>query len=63
MNEPRRRMDGYGPEDMAIPSWVMLQKTGGSWAKSLGGKPGQFHNTGSDEIADELNIIEGRIQA
>lgn len=55
--EPRRRMDGYGPEDMAVPTWNMLQKTGGDWAKSLGGKPGQFHNTGSDEIADELNII------
>ncbi len=55
--EPQRRMDGYGPEDMAIPTWNLLQKTGGSWAKSLGGKPGQFHNTGSDEIADELNII------
>lgn len=55
--EPQRRMDGYGPEDMAIPTWVLLQKTGGDWAKSLGGQPGQFHNTGSDEIADELNII------
>lgn len=55
--EPQRRMDGYGPEDMAIPTWVLLQKTGGDWAKSLGGTPGQFHNTGSDEIADELNII------
>jgi len=57
MNEPERRMDGYGPEDMALPTWVLLQKTGGSWAKSLGGQPGQFHNTGSDEIAAELNII------
>ncbi|MBA7711508.1 hypothetical protein ES703_120474 [subsurface metagenome] len=42
---------------MAIPTWVLLQKTGGDWAKSLGGKEGQFHNTGSDEIADELNLI------
>ena len=55
--QPQRRMDGYGPEDMAVPTWVLLQKTGGDWAKSLGGKPGQFHNTGSDEILDELNII------
>lgn len=54
---PERRIDGYGPEDMAVPTWNMLQHTGGDWAKSLGGKPGQFHNTGSDEIADELNII------
>ncbi|GAI32499.1 unnamed protein product, partial [marine sediment metagenome] len=50
-------MDGYGPEDMAIPTWNLLQKTGGDWAKALGGKPGQFHNTGSDEIADELNLV------
>ncbi len=57
MTEPQRRMDGYGPEDMAIPTWNLLQKTGGDWAKGLGGKPGQFHNTGSDEIVDELNII------
>ena len=57
MTEPLRRMDGYGPEDMALPTWNMLQKTGGAWAKSLGGQPGQFHNTGSDEIVDELNII------
>jgi len=57
MTEPGRRMDGYGPEDMAIPSWVLLQKTGGDWPKQLGGQPGQFHNTGSDEIIDELNII------
>jgi len=54
---PERKIDGYGPEDMAVPTWNLLQKTGGDWAKSLGGKPGQFHNTGSDEIADELNLI------
>ncbi|GAI97300.1 unnamed protein product, partial [marine sediment metagenome] len=57
VNEAPRQMDGYGPEDMAIPTWNLLQKTGGDWAKSLGGKPGQFHNTGNDEIAGELNII------
>jgi len=57
VDEPQRRIDGYGPEDMAIPTWTMLQRTGGDWAKSLGGKPGQFHNTGSDEIAEALNIV------
>ncbi|GAJ09340.1 unnamed protein product, partial [marine sediment metagenome] len=56
-NEPQRKIDGYGPEDMAVPTWTLLQHTGGDWAKSLGGKPGQFHNTGSDEIVDELNIV------
>ncbi len=56
-NEPQRKIDGYGSEDMAIPTWTLLQHTGGDWAKSLGGQAGQFHNTGSDEIVDELNII------
>ena len=54
--QPERRMDTYGPEDMALPTWTLLQHTGGDWAKSLGGMPGQFHNTGSDEITDELNL-------
>lgn len=56
-NEPQRKMDTYNPEDMAIPTWTLLQHTGGNWAKGLGGKPGQFHNSGSDVIADELNLI------
>ena len=55
--EPQRRMDTYGPEDMAIPEWRVIQKVGGDWAKQLGAQPGSFHNTGSDEIADELNIV------
>ena len=57
MTEPRRSMDEYGPQDMAIPEWRLLQKTGGDWAKELGGKPGQFFNKITDEIADELNIV------
>ncbi|GAJ01563.1 unnamed protein product, partial [marine sediment metagenome] len=57
MTEPERRLDGYGPEDMAIPTWNLLQKTGGDWAKRLGGKPGEFHNTGSDEVVAELNLV------
>lgn len=55
--QPQRKLDGYGPEDMALATWTLLQHTGGEWPKSLGGEPGQFHNTGSDEIVDELNII------
>ena len=55
--EPERKMDGYGPEDMAIPEWRLLQKVGGDWAKSMGGKPGQFYNKTSDELANELNIV------
>lgn len=55
--EPRRSMDDYGPEEMAIPEWRLTQKVGGDWAKQLGAKPGQFYNKISDEIADELNIV------
>ncbi len=55
--QPERKMDGYGPEDMAIPEWRLLQKVGGDWAKSLGGKAGQFYNKTTDELADELNIV------
>lgn len=57
MEQPRRSLDEYGPGEMAIPEWRLLQKVGGDWAKRLGGKPGQFYNKSSDELADELNIV------
>jgi len=55
--QPRRSLDDYGPGEMAIPEWRMLQNSGGEWAKQLGEKPGQFFNKITDEIADELNIV------
>ncbi len=55
--QPRRSLDEYGPGEMAIPEWRLLQKVGGDWAKSLGGKSGQFFNKTTDELADELNIV------
>jgi len=55
--QPRRSLDEYGPGEMAIPEWRLLQKVGGDWAKSLGGNPGQFFNKTTDELADELNIV------
>ena len=55
--EPRRSMDDYGPQDMAIPEWRLLQKVGSDWAKQLGGVPGQFFNKLTDELASELNIV------
>ena len=57
VSEPQRKLDTYGPEDLAIPEWRVIQKVGGDWAKQLGAQPGSFYNSGSDEIADELNII------
>lgn len=57
MTEPRRKLDEYGSQEMAIPEWRIIQKTGGDYAKTQGGEPGQFYNSIIDEIADELNII------
>ncbi len=57
VDEPRRSLDEYGPGEMAIPEWRLLQKVGGDWAKALGGKEGQFFNKITDELADELNIV------
>jgi len=56
-DQPKRSLDEYGPGEMAIPEWRLLQKVGGDWAKGLGGKPGQFFNKTTDELADELNIV------
>lgn len=57
MEQPQRKLDGYGPQEMAIPEWRLLQKVGGDWAKEQGALPGQFYNSILDETAEELNII------
>lgn len=57
MDEPRRKLDEYGPQEMAIPEYRLLQKTGGELAKSQGAEPGQFYNILTDDIVEELNII------
>jgi len=57
MEEPRRKLDEYGPNEMAIPEIRLLQKTGGDYAKSQGATPGQFYNNLSDEVMDEINIV------
>lgn len=57
MQEPRRKMDEYGPEEMALPEWKLIQKVGGDWAKGLGANAGQFYNTITEEIADDLNVV------
>ena len=56
-NEQKRALDGYEPGEMAIPEWRLIQKVGGDYAKELGAKPGQFYNSMTDEIADELNLV------
>ena len=66
-DEIRPRLDGYGTEDMVLPEWRLIQNIGGDWAKGQGAKPGQFHNTITDDISDELSIVvvdilEGRTQ-
>ena len=57
MEEPRRTLDTYGPGEMSIPEWRLLQKVGGDWAKGQGAEPGQFYNGILNEATEELNII------
>lgn len=52
-----RAIDRYGAGEMAIPEWRLIQRVGGDYAKELGAKPGQFHNSVTDELAGELNIV------
>lgn len=58
MEEPRKRaLDTYSPEEMAIPEFRVVQKVGAEWAREQGAEEGQFFNTLTGDIADELNII------
>ena len=52
MTEPTpRSVDGFGPEDMAIPELKLIQNTGGDYAKEvLGAKPGDFFITVAEEV-------------
>ena len=56
-DEIRPRLDSYGMEDMQLPEVRLIQRTGGDWAKEQGGKAGQFYNTITDEITDELEVV------
>ena len=56
-DEKRPRLDEYGIQDMVLPEWRLVQRIGGDWAKGQGANPGQFHNTITDDISDELNIV------
>lgn len=62
MEEPRRKLDEYGPQDMAIPEIKLVQNVGMEYAKSIGAQPGQFYCPLTDEIMDELKIIVVDIQ-
>ena len=55
--EIRPKLDEYGAGDMVLPEWRLVQRIGGDWAKGQGANPGQFHNTITDDISDELNIV------
>jgi len=56
-DEIRPRLDEYGTQDMVLPEWRLTQKIGGDWAKEQGANPGQFYNTITDDIVDELNVV------
>ena len=55
--EIRPRLDEYGAEDMVLPEARLVQRTGGEVAKEKGAKLGQFYNTVTGVISDELNIV------
>ena len=58
MEEPgKRALDTYGPEEMAIPEYRVVQKVGADWARAQGAEEGQFYNTLTGDVADELSII------
>lgn len=57
MQEPGRTLDTYGPEEMSIPEWRTVQKVGAGWAREQGAEEGQFYNTLTGDITDELNIV------
>ncbi len=63
MVEPRRKLDGYEPGEMALPEFKLIQAVGGDYAKSLGAKPGQLFCPLDDSIVDELEIVVVDIQA
>jgi len=51
------RLDTYGTQDMQLPEIRLIQRIGGDYAKELGAKPGQFFNTITEEIIDELEVV------
>jgi len=50
-------MDGYGTDELAIPTWKLCQSVGGEYAKGIGAVPGDFFCDLTEDIAKELNII------
>ncbi len=54
---PERMMDGYGTDELAIPTWKLCQNVGGDYAKGIGAVPGDFFCDLTEDIAKELNII------
>lgn len=57
MGEPQRALDTYKPDEMAIPEWRVVQKVGAGLARDQGAEEGQFYNTLTGDIVDELNIV------
>lgn len=45
-----RYLDGYGPEDMALPEVKLVQNVGGEQAKQCGASPGDFFLSLNDEV-------------
>ncbi|MBU1173185.1 MAG: hypothetical protein KKD44_26775 [Proteobacteria bacterium] len=60
-----RYLDGYGPEDMALPEVKLVQNVGGEQAKQCGATPGDFFLSLNDEVipgSEGLDIVVVDIQ-
>lgn len=57
MAETKRALDQYGPNDMALPTWKLVQNVGSDYAKSQGAKPGDFYCSLTEELAKELELV------
>ena len=57
MAEAKRRLDTYSSEDMAIPTFKLVQNVGSDYAKNLGAQPGDFYCPLTEEMAKELEIV------
>lgn len=58
MTQPKRVMDGFGNEDMAIPEIKLVQNVGGEEARAAGAEPGDIYLSLTGDILKEgLDIV------
>ncbi len=60
VSEPQRKLDTYGPEDLAIPEWRVIQKVGDDWAKQLGAPHWELQEESNRLLGAPIALPEGR---